>query len=216
MSEENGRDRAHATVNKVTIRVLSAPKDGSPIAVIFLGPIHGTLTHYTAEGSVACRGTECPRNLHQKKVIWKGYAAVQVHNKNDRGRYFPAILEVTEKLSELIHSEDPRGQCWVIRRLDLGNDKSEVTALFDSKRHEEGLPREFDVKAAMQRFFRCTDLFWDHAPIIPPPVMAEEWISKPPAVADFENKRVKSRKTDTPMTPADERAWEEFKRRGYK
>lgn len=212
MADDRARIPSVGTV-KHAVRVLSVPKPGILLAVRFLGGIHGTVTHWHNDASYACRGTDCPKTIHAKKSVWKGYAAVMQWSDTATDAWIPYVLEVTDRMHETLSDFYLRGQSWIFKRVEGPDKRQEINCLFDSEIEADTLPLEFNVRAVVQRLYGVLDLQWDVPPILPAQVKVEGMVGPGPAILIHEQERTGSTADAPQAKPATKEQWEEFRRK---
>jgi hypothetical protein len=169
MQERNGR-ADDPSGDRQEVAILTVPEKGK-IAVTFLGPIHGIITHWQRNRSVACPGEDlCDGKLHRERKVWKGYAAAEWISPANQKMWTPTVIEVTENLYEYIGTGPVRGQVWRLWRAVVRNRNVEVRGQLCHGRPVAGLRTDIDVFAAVRRLYRTLEIAFD----VPPPFGARQ------------------------------------------
>ena len=150
---------------------IESPRIHETLVVAFLGAYGGLQTHYWQRQTVACLGDdECPPAYHRSRLIWKGYAPVQVFVKSS-GLWMLAALEITEGAEHLLRGRDLVGEVWMFSR--VGNKKNgAVTGVFCERMPVLQLQPTFDLLTVLRRFYRAPRLELDAANTLVPRLYA--------------------------------------------
>lgn len=188
------------------VEVLSV-KTGIPVVVRFLAGYQGILTHYSRSGPVWCPGPgECPSTVHKGKLIWKGYAAVQQWLRAGR-QWQPDVLEITERLEEVLRGRDLRGEVWLLERKGAGHPSDPLFGAFCSRADLVELGPSFDPLPVVQRVYHSTALRFGAPNPMPPkillpnvtgsaPVLPRELPSEEPRPLSDEEKQWANKRLD--------------------
>lgn len=163
------------------VRVLSV-KTGFPMVVRFLDQIQGLDTHWKGR-TVPCDGPgECPATLHRTGVIWKGYAPVEVWEK-DKELWRPWVLEVTSCLEERLRGRNIRGETWALERDDNGKGKRSVlVGVYCETVDPNDIRPTFEILPVLLRIYNCSSLRLGVKNLLPGKVMLSVTHGKPPAL----------------------------------
>lgn len=128
------------------------------LAVRFLGPIHGLITHQHAGRSTPCLGLgDCPSTVHKQRMVFKAYGPAEIWDRNN-DHWQPVVMEVTENLEEILRGRTLRGEVWLLARDGPGKPNDPVTGVYIEQAEATGLRPGFDVKPVLCRVFHCPDL----------------------------------------------------------
>jgi hypothetical protein len=142
----------------VDVRIFSV-KPHQNAVIRFLGPIRGTLSHWVGKHAEHCQGPDdCPRAVHCKREIWKGYASAQLWAVNEK-HWLPIVLEVTGNLEEQLRGREVRGECYLLSRAPDKGKVGAVSAVFVET--FATVPAAFAIDAVLMRAFRVSKLFLD-------------------------------------------------------
>lgn len=154
------------------IRVLSI-KDAQPVVVRFLDQYQGLVLHWKAGGSVPCEGEHsCPQAVHRCRIFWRGYAPSQVWLPSRKG-WLPCVLEITERLEQLLAGRQLRGEIWKLWRPRVKKTGSPVLGEYQETQHPELLPAAIDIEPVLIRLFHCTHLLLGAENPIPAPLLGD-------------------------------------------
>ncbi len=152
------------------VQVLSI-KTGVPVVVRFLSGYGGILTHYAGKVPTWCAGPGvCPATEHKKKLIWKGYAPVHSWLKS-AGQWQPDVLEITERLEEVLRGRDLRGEVWLLERRGEGHKSDPLFGAFCSRADLSEIGPTFDPLPVVQRLYHAPALQFGAANPMPPKVL---------------------------------------------
>jgi len=152
------------------VQLLTVPKAGQ-VVVVFLGPYRGILTHYVRGETVPCAGdVDCPTPVHRVHPVWKGYAPVRYHQPAGDW-WFPAVLEITECLEELLRGRHLAGELWEVFRGAGKRRTRPVGGRYLETRHVDGVFDTFDVVPVLQRRYHGRPLVLDVANPVTPRVI---------------------------------------------
>lgn len=170
--------------------------------VRFLGDYRGTLIHWDGKRSHHCVGQpECPRSLHEKRTLWKGYAPVELWDKAQE-LWLPFVLELTENLEEQLRGQPLRGQCYLLIRAEKKDKTGAVGAVYCQT--FENVPRAFPIEPVLLRCFRVETLCLDVPNTLP------QRVSASPSTGDAPQLPKTFQATEPPVN---EKAAETFRQR---
>jgi hypothetical protein len=146
----------------------------------FLGPYEGLLTHWVRGRSVPCEGPNtCPIAIHRCRTVWKGYAPIEQWDQVTEC-WWPAVLEITEALEELLRGRKLRGEVWLVGRPQEGRRPAPVCGVLHERCQESALPPPFDVTPVLLRFYHCSTLVLGVINPIPSRVVLPASVGQPP------------------------------------
>jgi hypothetical protein len=159
--------------------MFNVPKTGKS-AIRFLGAYKGTLTHFQAGKTVPCLGEyDCPSPVHRLKLVWKAYAPVHYWRQQFRD-WLPAVLEITERLEDLILGLTLRGTVWDLWRQAAEGKCQEVWGEQIGEVSESLLGPEFDVLPTVQRVIGRAIPLWGVSNPKPRRVIVEPVLGEAP------------------------------------
>lgn len=162
------------------VSLLSVPAEGS-CTVRLLGPCRGILTHWSKIRPIACAGLPlCPLVTHRLSTCWKGYAPAELWRESPHRDYWPCVLEITERLWELLHEHTLRGQVWELFRVLGDHRRVEVSGRLVDLVDPRGLRDDVRVEPVVCRVYRTTDIAWDVGPVMPPRQVLGPVVDAPP------------------------------------
>lgn len=172
------------------VELLSVPKQGT-VTVRFLGPCVGILTHWPARRHngratppIACGGPlACPNVVHRLSTCWKGYAPCEAWREEPMRRWFPFVLEITERLWELLHKETLRGQQWELFRVANERGNVEVSGRCLDLLDPRTLRTDVQIEPVVCRVYRTTQIEWGVQPVMPPRQFLKPSDGPPPPTA---------------------------------
>lgn len=158
------------------VGMIHVPTDGT-LTVRFLDGYDGIQTHFVGKRSFHCGGVaECLPARHKGPCFWKGYAPVEYWLEAPEGLWVPAVLEITERLDELLYGRNLQREQWRLARV-IGDSKwKEVSGEFLG-RDDWKIRDQINVDAIVRRVLRSEKLRWGQRPSVP----AREYL--PPTVA---------------------------------
>lgn len=167
-----GNPLDEAFTGKVPIRILPL-KPGEKFFVWFVGSIRGWLTHWDGERTEMCRGDgRCPRSLHMRDAIWKGYAPVLWSERMD-GSFKPAVAEITEAMEHSLRGYVLSSSIWMFARSPQKKDSvAKLTWLMEME-HGKGLPAPFSIEPTLKRIYRISEFPPEESNPVPFPDLAE-------------------------------------------
>lgn len=142
---------------RVPLEIFSVPEKGKATVRFLAGP-RGILTHWKKPPSRACPGEEDCRD--HERPVWKGYAPVQLWVQSEK-HWTPVVLEMTEGLVEVIGTEDLRGKCFSVYRVQTKFGKQACSAKELEGFNSGDLPGPFDVVPPVERLYRTKFIAWD-------------------------------------------------------
>ena len=146
----------------VPLRMESAPKDGTPLIVRFLGPVSGILVHWRKKEPLACPGAEsCPTANHRLQTRWKGYSAAEWWCAGQYQDWAPCVFEITEHLWDLLEGAELRGTVWRIQRQLNADAQKEVHGEQIGEVNEDYLRPAFSVEGVVQKVFKTPWIKFD-------------------------------------------------------
>jgi len=161
---------------------IATPKHPATIAVRFLGPYVGIITHWHAGRGKACPGKEtCPRPVHSANTHWKGYAPGQEYDAFLKHWVFK-VIEVTAALEHHLRGRTLRGEAWSLMRDPQKGDRGEVLGVYLET--FDTVPPPFDIKPVVQRCYGQLDIQWDAPNPLPPPVILEPTDDRAPRIPE--------------------------------
>ncbi len=165
------------------VNILRVPASGI-LCVRFLGPIRGLLTHRQGGHSVPCLGpARCPSGLHRGRSVWKGYSPAEGWDAAT-GLWRPAVLEITERLEEVLRGRPLRGEVWTLARESTGERNAAVYGVFAERVDASALRPPFDVLPVLKRFFHEDDFPFDLPNPLPGRLMLEPSSDPPPRLPE--------------------------------
>jgi hypothetical protein len=154
------------------VRVLRL-EDDQAVTVRFLGGYEGTLTHWVQGHSIPCIGeAQCPLSVHRARTLWKGYAPVEWWSEGQRV-WYPAVLEITEGLEEVLRGRSLRGEVWHLTRPKVRRESNPVLGAFCERVDATALPAAFSLLAVVERFFHPLPVVLGAKNPLPAPVRVE-------------------------------------------
>lgn len=170
--------------------LLPVPKQGI-ITVRFLGPCAGILTHWEKSRrkgekgiGYACPGEQhCQPAIHRLSTCWKGYAPVDLWEESPHRRWHPWVLEITERLWDLLKTETLRGQMWKLFRVTNERGNVEVSGSLLELVEADELRTDIDIKPVVCRVFRTTLIAWGAKPVMPAAQIVGPSYGAPPPTA---------------------------------
>lgn len=157
--------------DQVRLAVLTVPRTGV-VVVRFLGELRSMWTHFKNGHSHACKGEEFCGQMHREKVFWKAYAPIEYRSASLKNAWVPAVLEVTEGLSQFLSSENPRGEVWQLARERVSDKRSECRGRLIRTDDPRQLRRDVTIEAVVSRLYRCNQIAWD----MPKPFGDRQWL----------------------------------------
>lgn len=155
---------------RLHLELLSVPPEGG-ITVRWLANPVGILTHFQRGGGVACVGPSlCPTKWHTARTTWKGYAPVHFWRDAPLSDWLPAVLEVTERLAELVGDQVMRGQVWYLCRQVGKHRHKECTGHQVDMLPASALAEAFDVRGVVRRVYREPHVHFGAELLLPPRV----------------------------------------------
>jgi hypothetical protein len=149
------------------VSLLSVPKAGTA-TVRLLGHARGILTHWAKKRPLACPGPVlCPSVVHRLSTVWKGYAPAELWREAPFRDWMPCVLEITERLWELMHGHALRGEVWELFRAAGDHGRVEVSGRLLDLLDPRGLRADVQVEPVVCRVYRTTEIAWDVGPVLP-------------------------------------------------
>jgi len=131
---------------------------GKSTRVRFLAGYLGGLLHYGGKRYSPCPNPEtCPATIHRQPTVWKGWAAAEVLDAS-AGVWWPTVVEVTEKLDEVLSGRSLRGECWDLVRLASRRKGKPLTGTFVKNYALDRLRPAFDVLPVLQRCYHVLEI----------------------------------------------------------
>jgi len=163
--------------------LLSVPKEGTA-TVRLLGPASGILTHWAKKRPLACPGANaCPQMVHRLSTVWKGYAPAEVWCDAPKRHWQPVVLEITERLWEVLSGQALRGQVWQLGRVAGDRGRIEVTGRLLDLLDPRTLRTDVQVQPVVCRVYRTTEIAWDVRPVMPARQVLAPIADAPPPTA---------------------------------
>jgi hypothetical protein len=164
----------------VYLEMTSVPKEGS-LTVIFLGNATGVNIHWPRKLPVPCPGhIHCKSDVHRSRTVWKGYAPVEVWRPKPHADWCPTVLEITERLDELLKGREYRGEVWTLCRQPGRQGHFEVTGHLIESRSPDSIRDPFCVRGVVQRVYRTTHIDFGVESPLPPRIFLSPTTSAPP------------------------------------
>lgn len=166
----------------VDVDCVAVPKEGT-LVVRWLDQLSGMLSHWGKERGIACPGEQwCPAAIHRGKTNWKGYAPAEYWRPSPYEDWCPAVVEVTERLYELLSARELRGEVWRLwRQVGRARCKEVSGELIDTVDPGQ-LRLPFAVEPTLYRVYRTTHILLGVAPLLPPRLNLEPSKGPPPTV----------------------------------
>jgi hypothetical protein len=134
----------------------------------------GIITHWHRGRSHYCVGKECNPIMHRGDKIWKGYAPVEIFLE-DRKKWFPFVLEISEHLELDFRGIYRRGQIWeLFRSADDGKKKLGCEAILHETCDLKTLPPAFDFTAPVKSLYHTFELDLTVRNPLPPRIIVQE------------------------------------------
>jgi len=189
----------------VYLELTSVPQEGS-ITVIFLANSIGVNIHWPRRTPVPCPGhVHCKTDVHRSRTVWKGYAAVEIWRPKPHADWCPTVLEITERLDELLKGRDYRGEVWSLFRQSGRQGHAEVTGHLLQTRASDSCRDPFRVEGVVQRIYRTPHIdFGAESPLPPRVFLAPSQMDPPPTTG------TEHQSNDRPPTEAEK---QEFRRK---
>lgn len=145
----------------------------------------GLLTHWVGGRGQYCPGANaCPRSLHQRAGIWKGYAAAELWCPI-RKLWFPCVPELTEFAELDLRGRYARGQTWSFsREKRQGEVNPRLEAALTEVNDPSSMPRAFDVRPIVATLYHVAEVRLEVENPMPPKVLAEPSAGPSPAGKD--------------------------------
>ena len=177
------RAAASSPVNTVHAIQVFRIDEGQTVHLRTLSDSYGGLfTHWYRGRSVYCPGVECASVVHKISRIWKGYAAVEIYVEQ-RKKWMPWVLEISEHLELDLRNRFERGQVWEIFRDVPTNHKAQpVQGKLHEQRDASTFPAAFDVRPVLMHLYHIPAVDLSHKNPMPPRVIVEESDGAPPAI----------------------------------
>jgi hypothetical protein len=183
MSDTTNHGPGCVPTNGRHVSLLSVPKEGRT-TVRLLSAAMGILTHWVKRRPLACSGiATCPQALHRCTVTWKGYAAAEQWVDAPHARWYPCVLEITERLWESMMAVQLRGSVWQLERVAGPSGRIEVAGQVVDLVDPRKLRTDVDVRSVVCRVYRTTEIAWGVLPLLPPRQMLEPSLDVAPPTA---------------------------------
>lgn len=140
------------------------------------------MTHYFRGRSRLCGGDECDAALHKSDRVWKGYAAVELYIQ-ERKKWSPVVLEITENLELDFRGMYTRGQVWELwADPKVKNKNSPVYGKFMEQREESTFPAAFDYVPCLRAMYHVDRIDLSILNPCPPRVIVSDSDGEAPEV----------------------------------
>lgn len=150
------------------VALMAVPKEGRA-TVRLLGPCVGILTHWSKKRPIACPGANaCPSLVHRLSTVWKGYCAAEVWRDTPERVWYPTVLEITERLWEVMSPHQLRGTVWELFRTVGDHGRIEVSGRLLDLVDPRTLRDDVRIEPVVSRVYRTMEIGWGATPVLPP------------------------------------------------
>lgn len=171
--------------DRYALRVLRLDPEDVHLVRVLSTSYSGLLTHWVAGRGQYCAGQNlCPRGLHQRPTIWKGYFAAELWDQSTK-LWFPCVPELTEGAELDVRGRFQRGQIWRLSKPKKdGSSNPPLIATFHEQVDPALLPRAFDVLPVVASLYHVAAVRLGTDNPMPPKVLAVPSHGAPPAGKD--------------------------------
>lgn len=124
MHPHNDSGPKPGAIDRFAVRVLRLEQEEEFLVRVLSTSYSGLMGHYVAKRTEYCSGPQrCPRSLHQRPTLWKGYFAGELWCPR-RKLWFPTVVELTEGAELDVRGRFARGQTWRLWKPKKVDDKN--------------------------------------------------------------------------------------------
>lgn len=146
----SGEGRARA------VPILRLPTNRTRV-VIFLGPLRGSVQHWTRGRTQPCLGDAKACPCHRDPVRYFAYAPALVHEAAT-GLWLPVVAQATSALEQQLRGRVIRGECWALTREPHEYNRGAIYGKFLQMQDVTDLRVPFDVEPTLFNAFGVTYL----------------------------------------------------------
>lgn len=179
----NGKAHRNGTTPQpaVALRIFRV-EPGQVVHMRTLSPAYSGLMIHYQKRSLYCPGeAHCPPAMHKCGLSWKGYAAVELYDKNPK-LWVPFVLEITEALELDFRDVWKRGQVWKLWREAQDSKKpTPIQGKLQETLDGERLRPEFDILPPLYHLYHTTSVQLGWSNPMPPRTFLEAIAGDAPA-----------------------------------